>query len=315
MRRAGDLMNSFIMTQETYDKLNEDKLTIMQESNVPDDVIAAAMLEWKGGKCAKCGKAYVQRHSNNIATKIRYRHVNGRREEYEEKKVFSDFYYYDPQCCCMKDFEKSRKKEDGIKDRIGETGIPAAFLDVEFCKWDYSVDSGTTECMKKALYMLEDGSFFMGLGVVLCGTPGRGKTNVAVCMFRWMIEQTQKSLRFEPMADLINKILHRGEGKDYESELLLYDVILMDDIDKVHAANEWVKTRVFNIIDAMLRAKKHIIITTNFLTIAEFSEKFDPAVQSRIVGECKFILFPEGDDYRKLRKVRELKKNATGGKK
>lgn len=301
-------LDRFITTQETVDRMNERKLEVLRLSNAPDDVIASALLEWKGGKCPVCGTEYKRVHSHNVAKVKKHRYENGKRIEYEEEKVFSDFYYYVAQCNCLETKGKEREKEKVLNDKVLAAGIPEAFKDVEFYTWDYTVDKGATDCMKKALRILEDGDFFAGLGAVLCGTPGRGKTNVAVSMLRWIIQKYPNyALRFEPMADLINRIISGGKERDYESELLMYDVILMDDIDKIHAENEWVKIKVFNILDALLRKKKHVIITTEFLTVQDFANKFSKAVESRLVGGCQFILFPEGEDYRKLKKMRELK--------
>ena len=285
---------AFVINQDRADKIRK-----MQELNVPDDVITEARLEWKGGNCPKCGIAYQKEHSHNVGV----RDHRGNSTE----KTFSDFYYYKAQCQCLSKIGQDRDKKETVINKIAEAGIPEVFKEVEFYSWDYSVDEGATNCMKKALDLLETGDFSVGFGVVLCGSPGRGKTNLGICMMRWLIQNTTKSLLFLPMSEIIGRIIHGGKTQDYETELMLYDIILMDDIDKIHTQSEWVRTKVFNILDGMLRKKKQVIITTNFITVSEFTEKFDNAVESRLVGGCEFILFPPGEDYRKVRKLRELK--------
>ena len=203
-----------------------------------------------------------------------------------------------------------KAEELAIKKRLEGSGIPPDMQDVTFDKWDHSIEPAVTSGMKQCLTMVKGGSFFSGLGAVLCGTPGVGKTHIGVSMLRWIVENSKLEVLFIPMADIIGKIIRSGKdgNLDFGEEIRLFDVVMLDDIDKVHSQSEWVKQQIFGIIDGMMREKKHIIITTNILKSLDFDEKFDLSVSSRIMGGCQFVVFPEGHDYRKTRKIMELKK-------
>ena len=284
-----------LLSQEGIDRAMKKTLSRMKEFGIPDEEIADASAQWQGGSCPVCRKKYEKKRSN----------IRIKRED-EDELVLSDFIYYEPQCGCLSRLSHNRQEEQQLQKRIMESGIPSSMREVEFDVWDYSVSEATTECMNNSKKMLEDGSFFSGLGAVLCGTPGVGKTHVGISMLRWIMKHSKLEVTFVPMADIIGNIIRSGKDNDYEEEIKLFDVVMLDDIDKVHSQSDWVKQKIFSIIDGMMRARKHIIITTNMLTMIDFDEKFDLSVASRLVGECSFVMFPEGGDYRKLRKKREL---------
>lgn len=296
---AGSIINKMpfdkLTSQEGLDRAMNKTIDRMKVYGLPDEEIADALAQWKGGACPVCRREYAQRHSN-----IKVQDKNN------ESVILSDFIYYEPLCKCLSKLSHSRQEEERLQKIILESGIPNSMREITFDVWDYSVSDATTACMTKSRNMLQDGSFFSGLGAVLCGTPGVGKTHVGISMLRWIMENSKLEATFVPMADIIGRIIRSGKDKDYEEEIRLYDVVMLDDIDKVHSQSEWVKQKIFSIIDGMLRAKKHIIITTNMLTMLDFDEKFDLSIASRLVGECTFVMFPEGNDYRKLKKKREL---------
>lgn len=285
-----------LLSQAGLDRAMKKTIDRMNKYGLSNEKIADTMAQWKGGSCPVCRREYVQKHSN----------VKVQTEEDDEEIILSDFIYYEPRCNCLSKLSHNKREEEHLQKRILESGIPNSMREVEFDVWDYSVSEALTACMERNKDMLQDGSFFAGLGAVLCGTPGVGKTHVGISMLRWIMKHSKLEVTFVPMADIIGRIIRSGKDKDYEEEIKLYDVVMLDDIDKVHSQSEWVKQKIFSIIDGMMRAKKHIIITTNMLTMLDFDEKFDLSVASRLVGECTFVMFPEGEDYRKLRKKREL---------
>lgn len=307
--KAYKQMLAKVGTQEAFDTNMAAVIDRMKRHNVPDEEIADTMAQWKGGSCPKCQREYTKRHSHVVVSDL----VNnpddpGSFETVET--VLSDFCYYDPPCSCLDQITQAKKDAEAFKKRLEGSGIPPDMHDVTFDKWDYSVDDTITDCQKKSKEMMQGGAFFSGLGAVLCGTPGVGKTHTGVSMLRWIVENSVLEVLFVPMADIISKIIRSGKdgNLDFGEEVRLFDVVMLDDIDKVHSQSEWVKQQIFGIIDGMMREKKHIIITTNILKSLDFDEKFDLSVSSRIMGGCQFVVFPEGHDYRKARKIMELKK-------
>ncbi|MCK5613564.1 ATP-binding protein [Candidatus Pacearchaeota archaeon] len=293
-------------TQKAFDTNMAAIVDRMKYHNIPDEEIADAMAQWKGGICPKCQREYIKCHSNVIV-----KDLSKDPDSFDViETVLSDFWYYEPPCNCLDQMTQAKKDAEALKKRLEGSGIPKDMHNITFDKWDYAVDNVITDCQKRCKDMLKDGAFFSGLGAVLMGTPGVGKTHIGVSMLRWIVENSKMEVLFIPMADIIGKIIRSGKdgNLDFGEEVRLFDVVMLDDIDKVHSQSEWVKQQIFGIIDGMMREKKHIIITTNILKSLDFDEKFDLSVSSRIMGGCQFVVFPEGHDYRKARKIMELKK-------
>ncbi len=304
--KAYKAMLEKVGTQKAFDTNMAAVVDRMKRHNVPDEEIADTMAQWKGGSCPKCQRAYIKRHSHVVVTDLSPE--PGSFETIET--VLSDFHYYESPCSCLDQITQAKKDAEALKKRLEGSGIPIDMHEVTFDKWDYSVANTITDCRNKCEEMLKGGAFFSGLGAVLCGTPGVGKTHTGVSMLRWIVENSGLEVSFVPMADIIGKIIRSGKdgNLDFGEEVRLFDVVMLDDIDKVHFQSDWVKQQIFGIIDGMMREKKHIIITTNILKALDFDEKFDLSVSSRIMGGCQFVVFPEGHDYRKSRKIMELKK-------
>ncbi len=291
---AGNILQ-MVKNQDYFNKSMMESVDRMTRDNLPNEVIQDAILQWQGGACPLCGKHYTEHHSNNK--------TNGKDGAVV---VVSDFIYYVAQCTCLVDIETDRKHEQRSLVRIREAGIPEEMSSVTFATWDFSVDERTNQVMRDAKQMLCDDKFFAGIGVVFMGTPGRGKTHLGVSMLRWLMQHTELEVIFESMVNIIGKIARSRGETDYLDHLLGFDVIMLDDIDKLYTQNEWIKDRVFALIDGIIKKRKYLVATTNLLTMAELDDKFDIAIGSRLMGEAEFLRFPEGDDYRKLRKVRQM---------
>jgi DNA replication protein DnaC len=299
-----------VSTQERFDRTMKELIDKMERDGAPDEAIAEMWLQWQGGACPVCNKAYEKRHSKNSTSPEKDRDENVIRGPV----VLSDFTWYEASCSCVQDAEKNRRRVEEHAKRLKAVGIPEDMSEVTFDNWEYSVGDETNDVMKRCVQLLESDEFFTGMGAVLMGSPGRGKTHLGVSMIRWLLQRTSLECTFEKTANIVGKMIRTKGDTDYVEMLLAYDVIMLDDIDKLYTANDWIKERVFSLIDGIMSEKKYLIATTNLKTMVDFEEKFEGPVVSRLMGGAQFLKFPDGEDYRKIRRLREVNAhNAASG--
>ncbi len=129
-----------------------------------------------------------------------------------------------------------------------------------------------------------------GKGLLLYGTCGRGKTFISKYVIPpILLKYQRKVVSFYDATEANRKL----------DEVLSKHIIAIDDIgveDKSVVYGS--KRNAFDeIMDSVEKKGKLIIITTN-LTSAELLEKYGERVMSRIIGNCKRVLF-NGKDLRK----------------
>lgn len=106
-----------------------------------------------------------------------------------------------------------------------------------------------------------------GLGLLIYGEPGNGKTFLSSCIANELLK------RYIPVICVgINVLLSRiqetynrfgGEAQaDVIRGLCNADLLIIDDLGAEHC-NDWSRTMVYNIIDSRYRSKLPLIITSN----------------------------------------------------
>lgn len=219
---------------------------------------------------------------------------------------------YNPVCNCAEDFETQMKEKHKFESRLDIAEIPEEFMLTEWDDWDSSVAPELTASHNK-IKGFRSGSCLNDLlskGMILFGGAGRGKTMTAMCFLKSVLTETNKSVKYIPMADLATRMINSGQDKDYAAQIEKLDVLFLDDLDKLSSKSEWVQERVFSIIDHFHRSHKCLILTTNLENFIDLTAYFGPhseAIISRLVDRMEWASFKSGEDYRKIRRKKNSK--------
>lgn len=267
----------------------------------PPEELTIFELEVDGGDCPMCGTS-----TEKVVRSVEFRGAE-----------MGEMVYHQIRCGCLFNTAEKKKAEAELERKVAEAGIPKMYREVSFTDWDYSVDKNLTKSMQKVNnYTSGDGlNKLVGHGLLLYGKVGRGKTHSAMALLKVLMANTNLECIYEPMADFTSKIISSGKDRNYAEDMLMYDVIFLDDLDKLSAASEWVQRRVFSLFDSIFREEKTLIITTNLETIPQIEDHFGDvgeAIVSRMADRMNFVGFMSGDDYRKLRRQQRLRRESDG---
>lgn len=233
-----------------------------------------------GGKCIFCGVEW----------------------KLEEKKTkisnYSEFY---PQCNCYKEIKIKKEKNEMQKTICLWSGIPLRYLNKEIENLNISdIQIETKEAIEKMKKYIDYKLYEKNLGVIFYGDIGVGKTLFAILIFKHLILNENKKGKFIRMSDILDNIIK--SDFIFIEALNKYDVILLDDLDKLRAIKNSVKSgwafeRIFSLFDTLINNRKIVIATTNCQKISELNDLFDSAIISRLIGNCDIIKV-KGNDYR-----------------
>lgn len=188
---------------------------------------------------------------------------------------------------CTDCFEKEQIREN-IQRLFKNSNIPTMFKDVD-------INSIRIEKNKKIIENYNKG------GLYLRGNTGVGKTHIAVCIMKRLIEQSIPAV-FISIPELLLEIRDTFKGNNESSELQIIDeygytkkTVVFDDIGS-EKVSDWSLQTLYLIIDRRYREILPTIVTSN-LSLDELSEKLSDRIASRIAGMCEIIEI-KGDDQR-----------------
>ena len=158
------------------------------------------------------------------------------------------------------------------------------------------------------------------------GTPGSGKTRLALTIGLYLIRNDWQQVRYWQVQDLFETLKgtfnksqkHHSsyDGNDHEAEdgynkilesLKSCETLILDDLGAENGT-EWVRSILDMLIDYRYENEKNTIITSNVSDINELS----PRIASRLSeGNICKILMP---DFRKIKAVQREKKSRKVGK-
>jgi DNA replication protein DnaC len=158
-----------------------------------------------------------------------------------------------------------------------------------------------------------------GLGLLLTGANGVGKTHLAVAVLRELVTTKGARGQFWDFHELIREIKNSYNPETQQTELMVLepvveaDVLLLDDLG-AWKMTDWMNDTLFYILNSRYLAKRATLITTNYpdadrdkvmaadpLVRREYLvERIGQRLRSRLMEMC-LVIGLDGPDWRRVR--------------
>lgn len=185
--------------------------------------------------------------------------------------------------------EKRKRDRMQYLDSMRRTGFP----DAEMRKWTFTESDHAdpkTENVARKYAANFNAMREKGIGLLLCGTVGTGKSFLAASIANALIDQGTPCLMTN-FSRIISRISEKfGGDQKYLDNLNRFDLLIIDDLG-AERDTEFTWEKVMDVIDARYRAGLPIIITTN-LSMRQLSDQSDirrQRVYSRLREMCVFL--------------------------
>lgn len=202
--------------------------------------------------------------------------------------------------CRMEQFEKERKEAEA---RQHENTVNAyrgvCFHERRMVEWNFENDNGSTPAMDKAKDYVEHWSVMKkeGIGLLLWGGVGTGKTYMAACIANALINQ-EKRVFMTDFATISNISIF--DAAEYVKSLGNYDLLIIDDYG-AERNSQFALQNVFDVINRRWESGKPLIVTTNLelddIRNANPDDITRARINDRILEMCKPI-YVAGDSMR-----------------
>ena len=185
-----------------------------------------------------------------------------------------------------------------------------AFRDVPAAGWRFESAAVMTPQLAKARGYAQNWDEFKkaGIGLLLFGNVGTGKSYAAGCIANALIDRLE-SVLFVRMSDVVNRMQGNfGTDRDhYMKSLMRPDLLILDDLG-AERNTSFGKERVFDVVDKRLLTGKPMIVTTNIplSVMKQAADLDDRRIFDRILEVCVPIMF-DGDSFRKSTAADNLK--------
>ena len=187
-----------------------------------------------------------------------------------------------------------------------------AFRDIPAAGWRFDHAVVTPQLAKAKEYAANWDSFKQdGIGLLLFGDVGTGKSYAAGCIANALIDRME-SVLFVGMADVVNRMQGNfGADRDrYIKSLMRPSLLVLDDLGSERSTS-FGKERVFDVVNNRLLSGKPMIITTNIpLSVMQKATDLDDRrIYDRILEVCVPVVFG-GDSFRKTNAADNMQKAA-----
>lgn len=226
---------------------------------------------------------------------------------------------YAQPCSCRA--ARTRTGEDAF---LHLTRIPPRYQHCSFANFEAftpPLASALEKCLLYCSGYPHNGPTDQGLGLLLSGDNGVGKTHLAVSVLRELMQNTGARGQFWDFHALLREIRNSYNTETKTTELQVLepvveaDILLLDDLG-AWRMTDWMVDTLFYILNGRYMAKRPTLITTNFQDVSseeaakedslrrkEFLvERVGQRVRSRIMEMCLLVRL-HGQDYRQVRQA------------
>ena len=211
----------------------------------------------------------------------------------KRENVYGEEIVYDCLCRCQREAREREEAERRRRDeawRIQE--LRERGLDRAYRAWTFEGDDGREPKMEYLRRYVEkwDEVKELGLGLLLWGDVGTGKTYGAACIANALIERlvSCRMTNFIRVANVLS-----GEGRDAKNQciddLVSYPLLVIDGLG-AERSSEYIQEMVFEVIDARYRTGLPLIVTTNLTP--EYLKNPEKVTYSRIYDRILEMTVP-----------------------
>lgn len=207
------------------------------------------------------------------------------------------------ECKCAR--EKREAEEVEAAKRQHEATIytlrSKAFSEIPAYKWRFeNADIMAPPLLKAKNYAENFGKFYpKGIGLLLFGYVGTGKTYAAGCIANALIDELH-SVSFISVSDAVCSIQGRFgiDREEYLNSLLRPELLILDDLGSERSTS-YGREQIFSIVDKRILSGKPLIVTTNIplKLMKESRDISDRRIYDRILSVCLPLCF-EGRNFR-----------------
>ena len=206
------------------------------------------------------------------------------------------------QCACVRtrlEKEKQERKEWEHR-QVVEKNTVICFPERAMRDWNFTNDDGSNPYMKYAKQYVKhwDEVKKKGMGMLLWGDVGTGKSYMAACIANALLEQ-EKRVLMTNFTSISNGVFAAIDKNAYIEAVCGYDLLVLDDLGSERNSG-FVVENVFSVLDRRVCSGKPMIITTN-LTVKEMRETQNldyKRIYDRVLGSCQPICI-KGESHRR----------------
>ena len=125
-----------------------------------------------------------------------------------------------------------------------------------------------------------------GMGLLLYGTVGTGKTFLAACIANKLIDDGYR-VRMTNFASISDELWNVEDKAEYVQHLCRYDLLVLDDL-RAERKTEYMSEMVYKVVNARYVAGKPMIVTTNLSTaeLLQAQDIGDQRIYDRLIERC-----------------------------
>ncbi|MCD8005869.1 MAG: ATP-binding protein [Oscillospiraceae bacterium] len=266
---------------------------IMQTANEaqssPDDYIASDGLKY-------CGKCHTPKEAF-----------------FPEGSYFGSSDRYPVLCKCAAEKEaqhKAQQQEAERMERISQLRS-AAFKDIPASGWRFENAAVMTPQLSKAKSYADKWEDFKsnGIGLLLFGDVGTGKSYAAGCIANDLIEKSVV-VKFSAMSRIVNHMqgTFGDDRENFMKQLMRPELLILDDLG-AERSTSFGKECVFDVVNRRLLTGKPMIVTTNITLSAmkATTDLDDRRIYDQILEVCIPVQF-KGQNFREVNRKANMQK-------